>query len=298
MTANFPSKVSAHEACDEVINAIKSSNLHFVLQETPHSVYITIRKKFVNKDFVKISGDTDTRTALRYLEIDHNNLKKDYKEKIATHEEALNLVKTLKDKLDKVEENSIIESNMLKNESIVKEKTHPKKKHKKVNEVEKKTEIKVENEEIIDIKDSDMNQNYEVSVPVHNRFEVFDHSKSPSTTALSTIGISDEPVSLSTRVDSSTGASHTLPGQLPRTPRGTPPRAPAGTPPGTPPSLARSPSPGQRAKPTILEIKEAFSEISVEMSAMADRLATRFDQACILPASMQTPDEYPPSSSN
>ena len=137
MTANFPSKVSAHEACDEVINAIKSSNLHFVLQETPHSVYITIRKKFVNKDFVKISGDTDTRTALRYLEIDHNNLKKDYKEKIATHEEALNLVKTLKDKLDKVEE-----SNKLKNESIVKEKTHPKKKHKKINEVEKKTEIK------------------------------------------------------------------------------------------------------------------------------------------------------------
>ena len=75
--------------------------------------------------------------------------------------------------------------------------------------MEKKTEIKVENEEIIDIKDSDMNQNYEVSVPVHNRFEVFDHSKSPSTTALST-----------------TGASHTQPGQLPRTPKGTPPRTP------------------------------------------------------------------------
>ena len=93
MTANFPSKVSAHQACDEVINAIKSSNLHFVLQETPHSVYSTIRKKFVNKEFV--SGDIDSSAALRNLKIDHNKLKKDFEEKIATNEEALNLCRLL-----------------------------------------------------------------------------------------------------------------------------------------------------------------------------------------------------------
>ena len=293
MSANFSSKVSAHEACDEVVNTVKSSNLHFVLQETPHSVYITIRKKFINKEFVKESGDIDTRSALRCLEIDHYDLKKDFEEKIATHEEALNLVKTLKDKLDKVEENSFIESKKIKNETeelFVKGKNHPRKKHKKVNELKKRT--KVENEEIIELKDSDVNQNFEVCVPVYNKFDIFDNlsatfpsilvSKSPSTTKLSQPASSEFKV-----VYSSRSPSHTPPRPSPRTPRVTTPK----TPPGTPPSQAKSPSPGQRTNPTTDEIKEAFSELSVEMSAMADRLANRFDQACILPLSKKIHDE-------
>ena len=125
MTTMFPTKLSAHETCDVLINAIKSSNLHFVFQETPHSAYITIRKKFVNKAFSKASGnDIDTRAALKNLEIEYNKLKKDFEEKTASHEESLYLVKTLENKLDKVEENFIIDSEKLKtnNEEFTKKK--------------------------------------------------------------------------------------------------------------------------------------------------------------------------------
>jgi len=59
---------------------------------------------------------------------------------------------------------------------------------------------------------------------------------------------------------------------------------PSQTPPGTPPSLARShPSPAQRKNPTIDEIKEAFSELSVGLNSMADRLENRIDEACKVP---------------
>ena len=129
----FPTKLSAHETCDVLINAIKSSNLHFLFQETPHSAYITIRKKFVNKAFSKASGDdNDTRAALRNLEIEYDKLKKDFEEKTASHEELLYLVKTLENKLDNVEEN-FIESKKLKNnnEEFSKKKTPPKRSKRK-----------------------------------------------------------------------------------------------------------------------------------------------------------------------
>ena len=98
---------------------------------------------------------------------------------------------------------------MLKNETedlIVKEKNYTKKRHKKVNERKMKKEMKVKNDDIIEAKNSDMNQNFDVNVPVQNKFEIFDHitclsttfpsilvSKSPSTTKVSTVTISDDP---------------------------------------------------------------------------------------------------------
>ena len=105
-----------------------------MFQETPHSAYITIRKKFVNKAFSKASGnDIDTRAALKNLEIEYNKLKKDFEEKTASHEESLYLVKTLENKLDNVEENFIIESKKLKNnnEEFSKKKTPPKRSKRK-----------------------------------------------------------------------------------------------------------------------------------------------------------------------
>ena len=35
---------------DAVLQCVKSSNLHFAVNETPFSVYITLRKKFINRD--------------------------------------------------------------------------------------------------------------------------------------------------------------------------------------------------------------------------------------------------------
>ena len=308
----FPTKLSAHETCDVLINAIKSSNLHFVFQETPHSAYITIRKKFVNKAFSKASGnDIDTRAALKNLEIEYNKLKKDFEEKTASHEESLYLVKTLENKLDNVEENFIIESKKLKNtnEEFSKKKNTTKKKQKKVNEPKKIAETKeVEIDEIIEVQDSDRIQNLKISVPVHNKFEILDKTRCLSvtplssivskrlyTTALSTPTSSDVPLPVAPNVPASfsnkASFSPTEP-SVSHTPPGTPPRAPPGTQllPGSPASS------DQRSDSTIDEIKEAFrelsvkqafSELSVEINSMSDRLANRLDQACKVPATLK-----------
>ena len=46
MCSNYSQEVS--ETCDQVLKTIKDSNLNFVLQETPFSLYVTIRKKFIH----------------------------------------------------------------------------------------------------------------------------------------------------------------------------------------------------------------------------------------------------------
>jgi len=103
--------MTAHKTCDKLVNAVKSSNLHFVLQETPHSVYITIRKKFVIKPFAKINDDVVINNDFDRLETKYDNLKQDYDKKLASLEETLQLVKILEDKLEKVEANYIRMSN-------------------------------------------------------------------------------------------------------------------------------------------------------------------------------------------
>ena len=40
--------VSAQMFSDQVLQCVKSSNLHFAVQVTPFSVYITLRKEFVS----------------------------------------------------------------------------------------------------------------------------------------------------------------------------------------------------------------------------------------------------------
>ena len=41
---------SPQDECDEIIKCIRSSNLHFPVQETPFLMYVTVRKKLVKKD--------------------------------------------------------------------------------------------------------------------------------------------------------------------------------------------------------------------------------------------------------
>ena len=44
---------SAHALSGEIVQRVRSSNLHFSISETPYSVYMTIRKKFVNNSIVQ-----------------------------------------------------------------------------------------------------------------------------------------------------------------------------------------------------------------------------------------------------
>ena len=49
----------ANETCEKVLRSIKQSQLDFLLQETPYSVFLTIRKRFI-KDFKNLSTATQT----------------------------------------------------------------------------------------------------------------------------------------------------------------------------------------------------------------------------------------------
>ena len=40
--------VSAHDVCHELLHHLRLSNLHFALSETPHSVQIMLRKRYLN----------------------------------------------------------------------------------------------------------------------------------------------------------------------------------------------------------------------------------------------------------
>ena len=74
--------ISAHETCDEIVNSVKSSNLHFILQETPHSVYITIRKKFVNEAFSKNDEENNSKQTYISLKSAYENLKTNLTKKL------------------------------------------------------------------------------------------------------------------------------------------------------------------------------------------------------------------------
>ena len=47
--------VTPQKCCDEILRCIRSSNLHFTTQETPYSLYVTVRKKMINEQFEILS---------------------------------------------------------------------------------------------------------------------------------------------------------------------------------------------------------------------------------------------------
>ena len=77
-----------------ILDVIKSSNIHFNIQETPHSVYITIRKKFVRESPVKMSNHVSVEQNLASLEEANSNLRNDLEEKL-TVIESLQIVHSL-----------------------------------------------------------------------------------------------------------------------------------------------------------------------------------------------------------
>ena len=146
------SPLSPNETCDQIIKSIKNSNLHFILQETPNSVYITIRKNFVRKSeaHAKKEVQDDNSQELLILQKAYDNLKLDFEEEIKHHEESKNLAKTLEDKLDRVEAN------------------------KKKQEKEKSSKLKLAMKNR-DANNKDLNQNnFKVNVSVSNKFEVLE----------------------------------------------------------------------------------------------------------------------------
>ena len=130
------------EACSKILNEIQDSNLHFLVQATPFSMYITIRKKFTKnvpespvsrpisnpglKESDTNAGYSELRAELAYKDGEvtkANDTIRLLEEKLATCEsDLLNESKTFKAKKDKLSDEikllqeSIKKSNVEKTE--------------------------------------------------------------------------------------------------------------------------------------------------------------------------------------
>ena len=61
---------SPQAECDEIIKCVRSSNLHFSVQETPFSLYVTVRKKLVRND---VKAPRESEILLNELAITKEN---------------------------------------------------------------------------------------------------------------------------------------------------------------------------------------------------------------------------------
>ena len=75
--------VTAQESCENVLLALKSSNLNFLIQESPYSVHITVRKSFLrNSPQHQRTPSSASYEATKYaLEVESSELKKEIEAK-------------------------------------------------------------------------------------------------------------------------------------------------------------------------------------------------------------------------
>ena len=290
---------------DHIINCVRSSNLNFSYQETPFSLYFTIRKSQVKYNNYQDNITSPTPSQV----LDNPDMESLMKENLTLKEKLLEL----EVKLDASEETTKIlegkvsaaEADALKaNEEIKKEK------EKKEDNVTSKFEVEKENldkvkkkkeKEALKIEKSNLAKNgpdrkikytekgdksgrKPLNKKDSNKNILPDMSprSSSSSSPSRPIGLGSSPHSVISPPTNSTNATRNSP---PRTPTRLVTALP-GMPPSqhTPPGL---PPPSSPSNPTLDQIKAAFSELSVDISSMADRLCDRFDQrvdeACKLP---------------
>ena len=113
--------LSPEDQCSKVLSEIRSSNLHYLVQESPFSLYITVRKKF-SKTSPK---NTQTLTSLSIssenlepkvntLETQNRKLKSELEKKDIEVAEAKNVLTLLQEKLEKAEADFYKQSNKFK----------------------------------------------------------------------------------------------------------------------------------------------------------------------------------------
>ena len=98
----------ASDACDVLMSAIKNSQLDFLIQETPYSSFVTIRKKF-KKGFNSRAEDTETRIDIsrspsEELRYENQSLKEYITEKESQYKAAKEESTILFKKLEKAEQ--------------------------------------------------------------------------------------------------------------------------------------------------------------------------------------------------
>ena len=104
---------STEKVYNDVHNYIRRSNLHFLVQETPHSAYITLRKKLVRTT----SEDINSILSQENNQIETTNEKlKDAHQKISCLQENVNKMKKEKDKLESINKTQEVKLISLKND--------------------------------------------------------------------------------------------------------------------------------------------------------------------------------------
>ena len=58
------------DSCDKILKEVRASNLHFLVQESPFSIYLTIRKKFT-KNITQSSRTTKPTDLNIYSELEN-----------------------------------------------------------------------------------------------------------------------------------------------------------------------------------------------------------------------------------
>ena len=255
---------SARETCDKIVSSVKSSNLHFMLQETPHSVYITIRKKYVNETFAKNNDENKNKQTSVSVsqETVYENLKHESDEENRHHKEAKSHIKIIEEKPEKEKGNSNVASKNFSdgNETLTKKKCKSNKRQNKYDHGEeavndKRVEVTEENK-------LDSNQNLiEVSVPISNRFEVLSATSAITANPAPVSNMFLQSTTEKSDASKSSPASSSVPFSC------SPRPSPSFTPPGTPPSTSRT---------LEAEIRAVIRELSVETNAMSERLCNRW----------------------
>ena len=108
MVAN--SQFTPHSVCDQLLNQLKQTQLHFFLSETPYSVKIDIKKRFVkelNPDLLPFVNSTpklpSEAPALKQLCAEKDNLEKYIDRLKAEKATFVHTISTLEEKLEKAE---------------------------------------------------------------------------------------------------------------------------------------------------------------------------------------------------
>ena len=65
---------SPEKLCSEIQRCVRTSNLHFTMQETPFSLYITVRKKLIDDDIEAHTENELLKTELLNLKDKCHNL--------------------------------------------------------------------------------------------------------------------------------------------------------------------------------------------------------------------------------
>ena len=107
MDSNF---YSPEDQCQRVLAEIRSSNLHYLVQESPFSMYITLRKKLTKsfprsdqKSQTSASEMKDLEDKMNKLKTMKNSLEEQLKKKELDCEASKDMVKLFEEKLEKAE---------------------------------------------------------------------------------------------------------------------------------------------------------------------------------------------------